>query len=546
MLYPCESGLIPKAVEDVRAELKKRKVRPGEISRALLATEEVLRVMIAHAGSPEEMFKVRVISLMGGVDIRISCRGSAFDRAEIETALNIENDPEANAVISEMICRIMGGALFLRHIRGINIANIRAAKPRYKQLFLTLGALLAGLLTGLLLRTVLPAETNAAITANVFTPIATMFLNALKMVVGPLVLFSIASSISEFNDIRALGRVAVKILGGYSITSILAILVGAAVWFLIPIGDPALRGAVTTAGASITEAAKDTSVSLLDTFVNIVPKDVIQPFLSLNMLQIIFIAVLVGVAAGALAGRLRVFRDFLNDCNLVFSRITFLIISVMPLAIFCNMAKLTLTMELGQLASALVWIPVIYLGDLLMLVVYGLIIRVVGRENPLTFFRKFYPVSLTAYTLASSNPTLPTSMETCGSKLGISKKIYAFSLPLGATINMDGSCVCLMISALFMAKIFSVPVTFSTMVTLFVSIFVLSVGAPGVPGAALICISLLLPQIGITPDAISIIMGLYAIVGMMTACINVTGDAVITMVVAKSEKMIDLETFRSK
>ena len=153
---------------------------------------------------------------------------------------------------------------------------------------------------------------------------------------------------------------------------------------------------------------------------------------------------------------------------------------------------------------------------------------------------------LTAFTFASSNATLPASMETCGRKLGISRKIYAFSLPLGATVNMDGSCVALIVSALFMAKIFGIPVTFPMMATLFVSIFVLSVGAPGVPGAALICVSLLLPQIGVPADAVSIIMGLYAIVGMMTVCVNVTGDAVVTLVVAKSEKQIDLDTFRSK
>jgi len=223
-----------------------------------------------------------------------------------------------------------------------------------------------------------------------------------------------------------------------------------------------------------------------------------------------------------------------------------MIISVMPLAIFCNMAKLAQSMEIGNLASALMWIPVIYCGALVMLVVYGLLIWIVGRENPITFYRKFYPVSLTGYTLGSSNATLPTSMEICGGKLGISPKIYSFSLPLGATVNMDGTCITLMVSALFMSKIFGIPVTFTTLATLFLSIFVLSVGAPGVPGSALICISLLLPQIGVPAEAISIVMGLYTLVGMMTACINVTGDGVITLIVAKKEKLLDLDVFRSR
>lgn len=546
MKYPCENSHIREAADDIREELQKRKVRPAEISRTLLTAEEVIRAMIAHAPSPEEHFFVRVTAFMGNVLVRISCRGTAFDRSELASALRIEDDPEASEIISGMISRLTGSTLVLRNLGGVNSASVQARKPRFRQLFLTLGFLTAGLLAGLLMRNVLPEAANAAVADNVFTPVATMFLNALKMVVGPLVLFSIASSIAEFRDIRALGRIAAKVLGGYSLTSVVAILLGAAVWFLLPIGDPALQQAVTGAGASMAEAARNTTVNLVDTVVNIIPSNVVQPFLSLDMLQIIFIAVMLGLAAGGLSTRLRVFKTFLNDCNLVFSRITAMIISVMPLAIFCNMAKLAQTMQMGQLASALTWIPVIYAGDLLMLGVYALMILTVGRENPLTFFRKFYPVSLTGYTLGSSNATLPTSMEICGEKLGISKKIYSFSLPLGATVNMDGSCVALSISALFMAKIFGVPVTLSMLLTLFVSIFVLSVGAPGVPGATLICISILLPQIGIPADAVSIVMGLYALVGMMTACVNVTGDAVVTLIVAKSEKLLDLETFRAK
>ena len=546
MLYTCDNGRIREAVEYVREELEKRKIPSAGVSRAELAAEEVIRAMIRHAVSPEERFNVRVEGFLGNVSVRITCRGTAFERSELESALAVEDDPEAGAIISAMLSRILGGTLSLRNRGGTNTAVIQAARPRFRQLLLTLGALVAGLLAGILMRAVLPEAVSTGIVTNFFTPVATMFINALKMVVGPLVLFSISTSIAEFRDIRALGRIAVRVLGGYSVTSAIAIVVGAAVWYLFPIGDPALKQAVTDAGASITAAAGNTSVNLLDTVVNIVPKDIINPFLSLDMLQIIFIAVMVGLAAGAVSNKLHVFKQFLNDCYLIFSRITTMIISVMPLAIFCNMAKLAQSMEIGNLASALMWIPVIYCGALVMLVVYGLLIWIVGRENPITFYRKFYPVSLTGYTLGSSNATLPTSMEICGGKLGISPKIYSFSLPLGATVNMDGTCITLMVSALFMSKIFGIPVTFTTLATLFLSIFVLSVGAPGVPGSALICISLLLPQIGVPAEAISIVMGLYTLVGMMTACINVTGDGVITLIVAKKEKLLDLDVFRSR
>ncbi len=136
-------------------------------------------------------------------------------------------------------------------------------------------------------------------------------------------------------------------------------------------------------------------------------------------------------------------------------------------------------------------------------------------------------------------------MEYCGNSLGISRRLYAFPLPLGATINMDGSCVVLGASALFMAKIFGVPVTPFLLTTLALSIFVLSIGAPGVPGATLVCLSILLPQIGVPSEAISLVMGLYSLVGMIQTCTNVTGDAAMTLVVGKLEKQVDLKVYNS-
>ena len=180
-----------------------------------------------------------------------------------------------------------------------------------------------------------------------------------------------------------------------------------------------------------------------------------------------------------------------------------------------------------------------------MLTVYGVILFVVARLNPVTFFKKYKGVMLTAYSLSSSNATMPFSMEACDKKLGIHPKVYSFSIPLGATINMDGSCITLIISSLFMAKIYGIPVGASILFSICLSIFILSVGAPGVPGGALVCLSMLLPQIGVPTEAISIVMGLYSLVGMMQTCTNVTGDAVVTTVVAKSEGMLDTPIYNS-
>lgn len=540
---------LPTAIDYIRNTLQAKKIRSKDIVKAALSAEELLCVMIEHAPGPEEKIAVKITSFLGITNIQLSCRGSSFELSEIGNAahfeLDTEDDANSEGVIRELLSRILNSDISTANKRGVNTATLRVAKSKFRQLYLTIGALFLGLAVGLLMKAFIPEAANAAISENLFTPISTMFLNALKMVVAPLVLFSIASSLADFGDMRALGRIAAKVIGSYFVTSIIAIAIGALVWFLFPIGNPVLQKAVTDAAASTIAKGQGVSTSVKDTIVGIIPSDVVNPFLKADMLQIIFIAAMVGIAVSAIADKLHSFKNTLNDCYQVFSKITAMIIGVMPLAIFCSMAKMILSMELGTLASVLVWVPTVYLGDLLMILVYALLILLVGRLNPLSFFKKYYPAMLAAFTFAASNPVLPTSMELCDKSLGISKRIYAFSLPLGATINMDGSCITQMVSALFMAKIFGIPATLSTILTLALAIFVLSVGAPGVPGGALVCISLLVPQIGIPAEAISIIMGLYSVVGMMQTCVNVTGDAAVTLITARSENLLDIETYNA-
>ena len=205
-------------------------------------------------------------------------------------------------------------------------------------------------------------------------------------------------------------------------------------------------------------------------------------------------------------------RDIIKTMNKGFSMITGGIVSFIPLIVFCSMAKMMINMNLTSLKDVLVWVPVIYAGDAIMICVYLLILLIIGRLNPIKFLGHYYPAMISGFTLASSNAALPSSIKSC-EKMGVSEKIYSFSLPLGATINMDGSCITLIISALYFARIYRLPVTPNMLLSLFIAIIVLSMGSPGVPGGNLVCLTLLIPQIGVPAEAISLVMGLYPIVG---------------------------------
>ena len=538
---------IPETVEYIRSELTAKKVPNKEKLRTMLMAEDVLFKMMENAPEGTRIW-VSVSNLLGDVVIRLSAEGKEFDVSDIEKNLLFDTDTfdnvEMNSVIHQLVEKWFSDKFIVRHEHGINKVLIKAATSKFRAIIFTVLALIAGIAVGFMMQHCLPDSVAKGFSKNLFTPVYTMFMNALKMIVAPLVFCSVASSIADFGDLKTLGKIASKIVIFYLFTSVIAIWVGFGTYQILPIGDPSLAGAVTDAAAATIAKGTNTTISIKDTIVGIIPNNIITPFQKSDMLQLIFMAVILGLAAAALAKKVPQLREALIVLNSTCSKITTVLVSFIPVVVFCSMAKMMIALDISNLLHVITWVPVIYLGDVIMICMYLLLLIIFGRLNPLKFLAKYYPAMISAFSFASSNAALPSSIKQADA-MGISRKVYSFSLPLGATINMDGSCITLMISALFMCKIFAVPVTGSVLLSLFIAIIVLSVGAPGVPGGALVCISLLVPQIGIPAESISLIMGLYPLVGMMQTCANVTGDAVVTAIVAKNEKLLDMEKYNS-
>ena len=537
---------IPETIEYIRAALIKRKVEKKEISRTLLTAEDVLVKMMDSSPDGTKVW-VSIGGLFGNVDIRLSAWGEPFDSSDIEQNLLLGDsmeDEEANDVIRRMINKLYEDNLRIVNEHGYNRVVIRAKTSQIRSLILTLLALAGGVVIGLLLKTLLPDNIQKITINYILSPVYTMFMNALKMMIGPLVFCSVASSIADFSDLRALGKIAGKVVMFYMFTSVLAMLMGFCAYNIFPIGSPELASAVTDASADIIARGKTVSFSIKDTIVNIIPKNVISPFLNADMLQIIFMAIVMGLAAAALSKKMPQVKNTLVVLSGVCTKIITTLVSFIPLVVFCALAKMVLTVDISHLLNVFVWVPVVYFGDMLMVCVYMVLLLVIGGLNPLKFLKKFSLAMITAYSCASSSATLPTSVKQADA-MGISKSVYSFSLPLGATINMDGTCVSLMITSLFMAKIFGITVTGSVLLSIAISIMVLSIGAPGAPGVGLICMTVLISQIGGPAEAVTLVMGLYPLVDMMGTCANVTGDAVGTVIVARRAKLLDMEKYNS-
>ncbi|MBR4436305.1 MAG: dicarboxylate/amino acid:cation symporter [Spirochaetia bacterium] len=542
---PCDINEIPKTIDQLKELLIKKKTDKKEMMRTLLMTEEILTQLMENSS---EKITLSLKGFLGNHEIHISAKGKQFDVSRIEEKLRIKEDSyedeEANIAIHKLMEKWFGRTFSAHYEHGINKIAIKVTTSHLHSLILTLLALAGGIIAGLVVHELLPKEVGTVATKYLFNPVYTMFMNALKMIVAPLVFCSVASSIADFSDLKALGKIAGKIILFYMCTSVLAIGVGLFTYTLFPIGDPALAKSVTDSAKAITEAGKTMDTSIEDTIINIIPNNIITPFQKSDMLQLIFLAVVLGLAAASMTRKVPQVRNAIIIANKVCTKVTTVLVSFIPLVVFCSMARMMISIDLSKLLNVVVWVPVIYVGHIFMICIYGILLLTLGPINPFQFLKKYYPVMVTAFSFASSNATLPTSLK-YAEEMGISKRVYSFSLPLGATINMDGSCVALMISTLFMAKIFGVTVTGSMLMSLFFSIFILSVGAPGVPGAALICLSLLVQQIGIPAESISLVMGLYPLVGMSIVTVNVGGDAVGTIIVAKHEKLLDIDKFNS-
>lgn len=345
----------------------------------------------------------------------------------------------------------------------------------------------------------------------------------------------------QFSDLSALGRIGGKTLALYLCTTLIAVGVGIGAFYLFQPGGTNLAGLEADA-SSIT--SKTVNVSIRDTIVGIVPTNFLSPFQESNMLQLIFLAVVCGVATDLIGKYSTMLTDFFQACNDLFLKITTLFIRVMPVAVFCSISSMILTMGTPSVLTLLGMFATFLFGLACMIAVYCLMMLALARLNPFPFLRKYAPVMAQVFSMASSNASIPINMEACEKKLGISGRVFSLSIPLGATLNMDGTCVHLAVFALALAKVYGVPIGGGMLLSMIVSIIVLSIGAPGIPGSGLICLSVLLTQMNVPVEAIGLVMGIDSLIGMFRCMSNCLGDVAVTSIVAKSEGQMDMKVYR--
>lgn len=403
----------------------------------------------------------------------------------------------------------------------------------------TLIALGAAVVMGLSLRFLGFAEVNAILSGYLLEPLKDAFLRALKLVVVPVVFFMISSSVAGISDLRTYGRIGTKVIVTYLLTSAVAIGVGLGLALVFRPG-----AGVTMELANAGYTAEPAAVSLTDTLVNIVPANILAPFVEADMIQLIFLAVLVGAAAGLLGGEDHIrIQTILNLLNRLFLKIASLVLKLIPLGTFCAVVLLLLEIDVDTLLGLLKLIGTVLLGAVIMMGLYGLLFLAATGKNPMRLMRKCLPNYLSFALLCSTSAVMPQTLDTCTNRLGIDPEVSSFSMPLGSTMNMDGTCVYLTASALFLAEIYGIDLAAGELINLAVTTLLLSVGAPPVPGAGFVCLSVLVIQLGLPIDSIGFLLGIDQLMSMCRTVINGAGDIAVTASVAYRAGRMDESIF---
>ena len=366
--------------------------------------------------------------------------------------------------------------------------------------------------------------------ANTFIkPFGTIFLNLVKFIVVPIVLFSIMCGIISMKDIRKVGSIGLKTVVFYLCTTAFAVTIGL-------LGGNLFKGmfpVIATTDLSYEAAA---STSFMDTLVNIFPSNFVKPMVEANMLQVIVMAVLLGFSIILVGEKNAKVVSAFNDLNEIFMKCMELILKLSPIGVFCLLCPIIATNGaaiIGSLAMVLLTAYICYIVHAVL--VYSLSVKAMGGMSPVKFFKGMMPAIIFAFSSASSVGTLPINLS-CTEKLGAKKEVASFVLPLGATINMDGTAIYQGVCAIFIASCYGIQLTLPQMLTIVLTATLASIGTAGVPGAGMVMLAMVLTSVGLPVDGIALVAGVDRIFDMGRTTVNITGDAACAIVVSNIEQ----------
>ena len=413
--------------------------------------------------------------------------------------------------------------------------------------------MVAGIMVGVILQKLMPNGSDFIIPLylfdislrnllvdGVFEVIGQIFISSLQMLVVPLVFVSLICGTCSLKDTTKLGKIGGKAVGLYLITTAIAISFAMSLALLVSPGE----GVNMVAETSFTSRE---APSLATVIIQMFPSNPFAAFAKGNMLQVIIFALLFGIAI-ALSGKAgERIASLFEDMSEVIMRLVTILMNIAPYGVFCLLAGLFTDVSLSTFGNLIKYFLVVVFALVLhAFVTYPTLLKLLTGLNPLIFLKKMRDTAIFAFSTSSSNATLPITLETTTKKMGVKNSIASFTVPLGATINMDGTAIMQGVATVFIAQVFSQDLTLADYLMVILTATLASIGTAGVPGVGLIMLAMVLEQVGLPVEGIALIIGVDRLLDMTRTAVNVTGDSMVTVIVGKSEEQFDESVFNDE
>ena len=535
--YLLKQNGVSKSLLFIEETLKELRVKKRDLLEALLISEETILLLSEHA--PEDAaIKVTITQRMGVSRIRLVIPGTPVTLDEHLGTVSIDQlGEETEDAIRSVMLRSYADSIKYRHSRSGNILTIVTGIPERILATRTVAAIILSVITAFLIRQTMSDAAIQWISTNLLSPVESLFISALMCITAPAVFVSIACSMFRFEGFSELEQSGKTVVVTYLLTSVTATIIGVLIFKLFQPGEV---GVLTLqAGTGSVEV-----FSLLSILRSLIPPNVVEPFISVNSLQLMVVAMTIGTALTMSGKRVRHLKVLLEELDVLCGKVSSMVMCVVPVVVYCSTANALLSARAEVLSAIAELIPALMAGMAALLILYGLILVIVAGLNPLPFMKKYVPAMKGVFLKGSSVAAIPINMRISRRQLGVPKSICAFSIPLGATINMDGNCICLTIISLFFARICGVAFGPNEIIVLLMLVLILSLGAPIAPGSLILCLVTLLTQMGIDIGAISLVIGLNFILEMLLGMVNSVGNVVVALLVARREGSLDLDTYR--
>ena len=515
--------------------LREHNTDAKDIQTALLLLEEVSVRFLEH--SPNDPVKVRVRNRLGSISLILSNEAEDFNPiSEIK-----DWGTESEDYFRTLILRANAEKLDYARQSGRNVVHIKARKPKNRMMVLALLMLVAGTVLGLAMVHIMGVGSAKAFDYQVFETVSAMFFNALGMLIIPMIFCSVVTTIAGLSSLSDTGRLGGKALRTYMTTTALAILVGfGSAYLFLPrkLPDAVMTLAEGHATASTVQLGRDMLIGLI-------PKDIVAPIQNANIMQVMLLAVFVGMALGVLGEKIQVLNRLIEDLTNLFQTLVNMVAAFMPLVTLTATASLMINVGLPviPLLGRLILTEIIAVA--IMWVIYSLQLGIRGI-SPIPFWR-----ALPGYFRKSGLPNysgayLPYSMELCTRKFGVSPRVTSFTTSLGATINMDGACVHFVLCSILFARLYNVALDANMIATIAIAVFILSMGDSAVQNSSLISMTSILTMMGVPTSALGLILGIDALLDMFRCGSNIIGDLSATLTIGKSEGEMDREKYNAK